>query len=338
MGLLRIIINRILEDVAAAFAAVSLVAMLAAQGGRFSDKLDIVTHFTPIFIVMAITAALLAALTRAGVLRRITQSLAAAAILLASGLILPEVLRDAGPRAEEAHAQPLTIVQMNSWGERNRTMGQTVKWILAQDPDIVIAQEASPRFQRAFERRADYHRTCNPEDRCEVVIYSKAKPVSVGVESVNDGVFFPTTRATFSAPGGDFTVIGAHFTWPIPPGVQQQQSRRLAAIASRYDSDRLIIAGDFNSTPWSFSLRRQDEALGLKRRNKAMLTWPAMVFSRWNIRMRLPFLAIDHVYAGADWRTVSVERGPALGSDHFPVVVKLALSPDSGTGARSPAP
>ena len=51
-----------------------------------------------------------------------------------------------------------------------------------------------------------------------------------------------------------------------------------------------------------------------------------MAFSRWNIHMPLPFLAIDHVYAGAAWRTVSVERGPARGSDHFPVVVTLALS------------
>ena len=98
-------------------------------------------------------------------------------------------------------------------------------------------------------------------------------------------------------------------------------------MARLYERKRLIIAGDFNSTPWSFTLRRQDEALGLVRRNQAMLSWPAMAFSRWNIHMPLPFLAIDHVYAGSDWVTLGAERGPALGSDHFPVVVTLALSP-----------
>ncbi|HQR90495.1 MAG TPA: endonuclease, partial [Caulobacter sp.] len=36
-----------------------------------------------------------------------------------------------------------------------------------------------------------------------------------------------------------------------------------------------------------------------------------------------PFLPIDHVYAGGAWKTVSVVRGPALGSDHRPIVVKL---------------
>jgi endonuclease/exonuclease/phosphatase (EEP) superfamily protein YafD len=38
----------------------------------------------------------------------------------------------------------------------------------------------------------------------------------------------------------------------------------------------------------------------------------------------VPFLAIDHVYAGRDWATVKVERGPRVGSDHFPVVLTLA--------------
>lgn len=327
MGLLRIIVNRILEDVAAALAALSLLAMLAAQGGRFSDRLDIATHFAPVFIVLAMLSALLAALTPAGRLRRVTLGMAGGAIVLSSLLILPEVIRDAGPAAEEAQGPTLKIVQLNSWSARNQTMDETAEWILAQDPDIVVLEEATRRFQRAFESRADYHRTCNPEDRCEVIIYSKVAPLSGGLEPVDAGAYFPSTRATFAAPGGDFTVIGAHYTWPIPAGPQQQQSLRLTTMAQRYDRDRLIIAGDFNSTPWSFTLRRQDEALGLSRRNKAMLSWPAMAFSRWNIHMPLPFLAIDHVYAGKDWKTVSVERGPSLGSDHFPVVVTLALAP-----------
>ena len=45
--------------------------------------------------------------------------------------------------------------------------------------------------------------------------------------------------------------------------------------------------------------------------------------------MGLPFalLPIDHVSAGPGWRTVRVERGPLLGSDHYPVIVTLAPLP-----------
>lgn len=329
MGLVRVVITRILEDIAVALAVGSALAMLAAQGGRFSDRLDIATHFALIFLVLAIAAALMAALTPSSRLRRFTLAASALTVLLAGILILPEVVRDTQPGADDDRVElsRLKIIQMNSWSGRNQTMDETADWLVAQDPDIIVVEESSRRFQRALESRADYHRTCDPDDRCEVIIYSKAAPLSGGLPQVTDGSYFPATRATFDAPGGDFTVIGAHYTWPIPAGPQQQQSLRLTAIAELYDRERLIIAGDFNSTPWSFTLRRQDDALGLTRRNRSMLTWPAMAFSRWNIHMPLPFLPIDHVYAGADWKTVSVERGPSLGSDHFPVIVTLALSP-----------
>ena len=317
MGLIRVVITRILEDVAAAMAVLAALVMLAAQGGRFSDNLDVATHFAVVFIALAIVAALLAALTPPTTLRRFTLGMAALAVGLAGLLIAPEVFRKTGhaAAAETASLHQIKLIQINSWSGRNQTLGETADWIVAQDPDIIVVEEASRRFQRALESRAAYHRTCDPDDRCEVIIYSKVAPISAGLPKVREGAFFPATRATFAAPGGAFTVIGAHYTWPVPAGPQQQQSLRLT------------IAGDFNSTPWSFTLRRQDEALGLVRRNQAMLSWPAMAFSRWNIHMPLPFLAIDHVYAGSDWVTLGAERGPALGSDHFPVVVTLALSP-----------
>ncbi len=325
MGHVRVVITRIIEDMAAALAVLAAGVLLLAQGGRFSDRLDIITHFTPVFLGLAILAALLGALTPATRLRRFTLATSAAGLVLAGLLVLPEMFRDLRPLAATASADAaLKIIQMNSWSGRNETLDETADWLVAQDPDIIVAQESNRRFQSALEARGDFHRTCDPEDHCEVVIYSKAAPVSGGLPKVSEGAFFPATRATFDTPTGRFTVIGAHYTWPIPAGPQQQQSLRLTRIAELYDPERLIIAGDFNATPWSFSLRRQDRALGLTRRNRAMLTWPTRALSRWNLHMPLPILAIDHVYAGDGWRTVRVERGPSLGSDHFPVIVILA--------------
>lgn len=86
----------------------------------------------------------------------------------------------------------------------------------------------------------------------------------------------------------------------------------------------MIIAGDFNSTPWSFARRRDDRDFGLIRRTRALFTWPAEKISHNRLPAPFPYLPIDHVYAGPGWATVSVERGPRLGSDHYPVVVTLA--------------
>ena len=76
--------------------------------------------------------------------------------------------------------------------------------------------------------------------------------------------------------------------------------------------------GDFNATPWSFTLQRLDHEFGLIRRDRALFSWPI-----WP-HLPAPFLPIDHVYAGDGWATVKVERGPKLGSDHYPVILTLA--------------
>ena len=78
-------------------------------------------------------------------------------------------------------------------------------------------------------------------------------------------------------------------------------------------------------TPWSFTLKRLDRGLGIERRTHALASWPAGEFSGYRLHSPMPLVPIDHVYAGRDWRTVSVKRGPKLGSDHYPVVVTLRL-------------
>jgi endonuclease/exonuclease/phosphatase (EEP) superfamily protein YafD len=85
----------------------------------------------------------------------------------------------------------------------------------------------------------------------------------------------------------------------------------------------MIVTGDFNSTPWSFQRRRWDRAIGIPRRERAVPSWPARNYKRlkWP---GMPFLPIDHVYAGPAWATVNVRRGPRLSSDHYPLVVTLA--------------
>ena len=62
----------------------------------------------------------------------------------------------------------------------------------------------------------------------------------------------------------------------------------------------------------------------LIRRDRALFTWPAQQDSRLRWLGLFPILPIDHVYAGPGWATVKVERGPRLGSDHYPVIVTLA--------------
>src|SRR5581483_9516804 len=105
---------------------------------------------------------------------------------------------------------------------------------------------------------------------------------------------------------------------------QARQEAQLARGIARFPRERTIVSGDFNSAPWSFSRRRWDKAFGLTRRERAIFSWPAGKVTAHRYREPIPILPIDHIYAGDRWATVSVSRGPRLGSDHYPLIAVLA--------------
>lgn len=306
-------------------AAGCALVLLLAQGGRFSDRLDVLTHFTPWFLAGCIVALAIWAL--AGRRGRLTPGLAAIGALSALLLMTPELVAAAGQKRGPVDGPTLKIVQFNLWG-RNRDPEATARWILEEDPDLIVFQEGfakSGGVARALATRYPHRTTCAEPRACSTMILSKRAPIAegglqAGVSEAN----LSGAWATFRGRRGTFTVVGVHYTWPLPAGPQQQQTLRLAKVLDRFPKESLVVAGDFNSTPWSFSLRRQDRLFGLERRTRALFSWPAGRLSRRSVAAPFPILAIDQVYAGSEWKTVDVRRGPLLGSDHYPVVVDLA--------------
>lgn len=295
---------------------------LAGLGGAFSDKLDALTHATPLWLAMGVGAVLLGGLFARRAERWVMVGLGALAIAASSALMLPE-LRAAWRFKSEAPAPgDLKIIQFNAWHE-NRSPEKSLTWILSQNADVVIVEEGgggNAPMLKALIKTYNYA-SCSRAGRCEAWILSRRRIIADGAIPIG------TRRlaagwATLEDPGGPFTVAGVHLYWPVPAGVQQVQSRKLIDGLKPFDRRSLILTGDFNSTPWSFTLRRQDKALGLQRWTRALPSWPSGQFSRV-AAAPAPFLPIDHVYTGPAWRAVRVERGPAIGSDHRPIVVTL---------------
>ncbi len=306
-------------------AAGCALLLVLAQGGRFSDRLDILSHFTPWLLLGVLVA--VAAWALAGRRGGMTPGIALVGGLSAIVLMGPELLAKAGQKHGPVDGPTLKVIQFNLWG-RNRDPEATTRWILQEDPDIIVFQEGFARsggVARALADRYPHRTTCAEPRACSTMILAKRAPVAEG--GLQAGVSKANLMgawATFRGSRGSYTVVGAHYTWPVPAGPQQQQTLRLARVLETFPKESLIVTGDFNSTPWSFSLRRQDRLFGLERRTRALFTWPAGRFSRLRFAAPFPILAIDQVYAGSDWKTVAVRRGPELGSDHYPVVVELA--------------
>ena len=216
----------------------------------------------------------------------------------------------------------IKLIQFNAW-DQNADVDKTADWIAAQAPDLVLMQEMEPPIQQAMTRRGFHY----IRGLARVAIFSRAEPTFAPFRvPMHDWPILPDfARATFPSPGGAFSVIAVHLDWPTRAD-PQAQTKVFAELLDHYPTDRLILAGDFNLTPWSFALRGLDERLRMERRDRALFSWPVRLFPRAPLSWPLAFLPIDHVYAGKAWRTVSIERGPRLGSDHYPVVFRLALA------------
>lgn len=295
----------------------------AAHGGRWSPRLDVLTHFLPLIMGAAVITVLYAAFAEPLLAKLALVGFGGAGVVLAGWLIAPEYLTLRAPEAAADTPGQLKVIQLNAW-RGNRDVEGTVRWLLAQDADVIVLEEADV-IGPLLKLRSTYHAGC---DTCPVMIFSKTKPVVIDIPAPQDRRQRPPIAGvTLHDARGDFTVIATHYAWPVYGELQQSQGRGLARLLADFPSERLILAGDFNSTPWSFSRRREDAMFGLERRTRGLFTWPARDLPRRGHGAPFPLLPIDHVYAGAGWRTVQVERGPRLGSDHYPVIVTLAPSP-----------
>lgn len=294
--------------------------------GAFSDKLDAFTHAAPLWLAMGLGAVVLGAAFARGGERWVMVGLGVATLLACSVLMLPELWASWRFKAATPAQSDLKIVQFNIWHD-NKTPEKSLDWVLAQDADVVIVEEGGGEAWPAIKalKEAYPFASCDKAAKCETWIFSRKKMLDRG-GMPTERPYLSGAWATLADARGPFTVVGVHYTWPVPPGLQQAQSRKLVKFVSGLDRKSAIVTGDFNSTPWSFTLKRQDKAIGLRRWTHAIPSWPASKFSRVMVAPA-PFLPIDHVYAGDEWRAVSVERGPAIGSDHRPILITLRRTP-----------
>ena len=303
-----------------------LAAAVLAQAGRVVLALDVLSHFAPLWLLGGLACALCGLALAEGRARRRLLTVGALAVVAAAALMAPETLRRRSAPAAADAAERIRLIQFNAW-ELNREPEAAAEWIADERPDVVAVEELSGALRAALERRG-FHGEQGLNR--SVAIFSRVgrarEPFMVPLA---DWPLLPEfARASFAAPGGDgiFSLVAVHLRWPTRPNARRQ-NLRLADFLHLYDSDRLILVGDFNLTPWSFTLGQLDHRFGLERRDRFLPTWPAKVSVDGRVYATPAFMPIDHVYAGAAWRTISVRQGPSMGSDHYPLVVDLALSP-----------
>jgi endonuclease/exonuclease/phosphatase (EEP) superfamily protein YafD len=208
----------------------------------------------------------------------------------------------------------------------NRRFEEVIDFIRATDADVVILHEVTSRWEDAIEEASltfedwPYEVT---EARARGDLFGSLALVEAGADVESFGFGLRDPRAIEILLPDGVAVLAVHPLSPSSEFRAEQNDRQLQFAADWVagQDGPAIIVGDFNATPWSYPFRRLVSSADLSNSARGFgldLSYPA----NGNPLLRIP---IDHLLFSDGLAVVDRRLGPAMGSDHFPLTVDLAL-------------
>jgi endonuclease/exonuclease/phosphatase (EEP) superfamily protein YafD len=307
----RAMAGRGAQWVTAAIAAATVIAAFA----RFHWSADLATHFPLQYAAAALVAGAVLAWDRRP-----------AWVLVALALFVFNAHKasDRAPVADDsspAHSQPFRLLVANVF-HRSTEYGRVIAFTRTERPDAAVFVEVSPVWRealRALERELPY---ASPVvgTRHGVLVLSRwpirqVEPLALAP----GGDRF--LRVQLEVGGRPVELIGVHAAWPFGASsrIRNRQLEGVAQLAVSLPKP-LIIAGDFNATresPHFADMLVQGGLRSAAEERRWAPTWPTFFLPGG--------IQIDHVLVSGDIGVRRFETGPAVGSDHLPVVADLLL-------------
>jgi endonuclease/exonuclease/phosphatase (EEP) superfamily protein YafD len=310
-------VRLILNLAAVGLGLVTLATLVADLSGMF----DLLSHFRLQYLV---AATLLCAVALA--VRAYPAALVFAAVAALHGWTIKGLWLD-GAVAAARDGRPLRVLSANVLRSNPRPE-QVARFVRASEADLVVLVEAEHgRWHQALVSLGERYPSRAPEgwrDGAPVVLFSRYPIAHAALVEPPQGQR-PYLMAEVALGAQSLTVVGVHPASPSPASGGRDTRRRnrtLEHIAKHIESadTPVVVAGDFNTTPFAPHFADLLKAADL--RNAAVGhgwigTWP-----QWCWPARIP---IDHILIKGPLIATRFERGPAIGSDHFPVLAELRI-------------
>jgi endonuclease/exonuclease/phosphatase (EEP) superfamily protein YafD len=311
-------LGRIVLRLAIAGTALVWLALLAGLFSRAAWPFDLFAHFRVQYAVLFVVLTLLLL-----ILRRWVVALVALAGFGVS--IVPMIAYLPGPSVGTAAAATnvptFRLLSFNVWF-RNPDMATTAAYIEQSRADAVVLLELTPPQAEALRPLLPSYPHFHIEpSRMGAAVFTKWPVLAAeSMPLAKDGAI--AARVQIDWRGTPVTVLGVHLNWPLGPRNSRFRNEELAGVVafSKAQREPLIVAGDFNLTPWSeyFSDALQESGLHDSARGFGLArSWPAQ-FAPVGMR-------IDHCLLSREWQSLRVAIGPSLGSDHLPLMADLSL-------------
>ncbi len=236
--------------------------------------------------------------------------------------MLLQSLPGAAHEAAAGSERFLRVATANLW-RQNDGIDEVAAFLIETDADVVVFQETT-RAHLAMLLLALNARYPYRLGDSGLVILSKHRIVSDGRlerPGYPEWISLMTRWAKLDVNGTEVEFAGIHLAGPFYPALQAQDIATLAEFV-RSRTGPLIVAGDFNMSPWTVKLTDFTKGTGLKRYNTILPSWP--------LYLRgipfLPLVPIDNIFTSPQFTAIDTGTGPRIGSDHAPIIADIALS------------
>ena len=231
-------------------------------------------------------------------------------------------------RANEPKAQ-LSLAVMNVL-QYNRQGARALATLQEADPDVIMAVETDSWWHEQLRPlEATHPHVCHePLDNTYGLLFFSRLPLrQCQIKYLLDDDI-PSLHTHVQLPDGK-TWVRLYGLHPKPPAPQESKTStkrdaELLLVGKEVDrrDEPTIVFGDMNDVAWSHTseLFRRVSGLLDPRVGRGLLP----TFHAEHRLMRWP---LDHVFVSAHFKVVDMQRLPYMGSDHFPIYVRLSYEP-----------
>jgi len=323
-----------------AVAAVIALATGLSLFGRHAWLLDLLTFGRQQLTVLSVAVAILALYAK----QPSTGLIALVCVGVNGAPLLPQN-PSTNTATAAAPALPVRILSLNLFASNPRR-NPTLESLRGSEADIVLLQESSQRWTRRLGGLADRYpysfpaRGGRPNSNVIISRYPIIEAARLDPPDPREASWNRPIRAVVDIEGRHLAIYVVHP--PTPRSLEQWRQRNaelmwLAGRSRELDGGRpRLMAGDFNTPPWSFLFADMAAESGL---DDASGGGPRMPTRQ--PRFLAPYLAwlgapVDHVLVSPEIAVGGFATGANTYSDHLPVIADLLLPlPDEAQSVKA---
>jgi endonuclease/exonuclease/phosphatase (EEP) superfamily protein YafD len=189
-------------------------------------------------------------------------------------------------------------------------------------PDVVGIVELTPAMATHLQRALPEYtvrRLAPQADAYGIGVFSRV-PLSASVEH-NPADAPPVIVARMRVRGKAVTIVVAHIHTPFKGSIYHRELDALARERPAF-GPRVVICGDFNTPPWAGPFRKLADSAELAELY-GRGAWSGYSWPTWSWLLRVP---LDNCLVSGGLAVVRHEEGSRIGSDHFPLIVDIAIT------------